>query len=163
MRCTFFKKTFIRSALVALFLIPVLGTAAGIAAEIFAREPLTITTGGGKEHVFNVELALTEAQREQGLMFRRMMGENEGMLFDFGESRMVYMWMKNTVLPLDMIFMDKDGKITHLRTKAEPFSETIISSVEPVRYVLEVNSGTIDRIHVSKGDHVTSAQIDKNR
>ena len=153
------RRRVLKGALAALFLIPLFVSGTVEAGEIFAREPLTITGADGASHVFNVELALTEAQREQGLMFRRMMGENEGMLFDFGETRMVYMWMKNTVLPLDMGFMDKDGVVTHLHSDAVPYSEAIISSVSPVKYVLELSAGTIKRLHLSKGDRATSAEI----
>lgn len=161
MRASSTRRSVLRSALVALFLTPLLSGAPAGAGEIFAREPLTITGADGSKHVFNVELALTEAQREQGLMFRRMMGENEGMLFDFGETRMVYMWMKNTDLPLDMVFMDKAGTVTHLHSDAVPYSEAIIPSVNPVRYVLELNAGTIKRLHLARGDRVTSAEIEK--
>lgn len=154
-----FTKSFMRSALVALFLINPLCVTSGISAETFAREPLTVETSDGRTHVFTVELALTEAQRQQGLMFRRAMGENEGMLFDFGERRLVTMWMKNTPLPLDMLFIDDQGLITHLHAGAEPFSETIISSVDPVVFVLELKGGTIDRLHIGKGDRVSSARI----
>lgn len=159
-----FRKSFMKSALVALFLISLLCIADARAAEIFAREPLTIeTSSDGRTHAFTVELALTEAQREQGLMFRRAMGENEGMLFDFGESRLVTMWMRNTPLPLDMLFINDKGLITHLHEGAEPFSETIIPSVQPVAFVLELNGGTIHRLRLREGDRVSSAQISKAR
>ena len=147
------------SALVALFLlVGFYGPGAG-AAEIFAREPLTITTRDGSRTVFNVELALTDAQREQGLMFRRMMGENEGMLFDFKQAQKVYMWMKNTVLPLDMLFMDKAGRITRIKQDAVPFSEEILSSGGPVRYVLELNAGAARKFKIAEGDLVQSRQL----
>lgn len=150
-----------RSALVALFVFVAIGFRPALAGEIFQREPLTITRSSGETAVLNVELALTPGQREQGLMFRRAMGENEGMLFDFGESRMVFMWMKNTDLPLDMIFLDAGGRIVHLHENAVPYSEAIIPSVEPVRFVLEVSAGTIKRLHIGKDDLVSSVQIAK--
>lgn len=149
------------SALVALFLFLPLLAAQAIGGEIFSREPLTLTRQLGEPVTLNVELALTEAQREQGLMFRRSIGENEGMLFDFGETRMVYMWMKNTVLPLDMLFLDPAGKVVHIHENAVPFSETIIPSVEPVRYVLEVGAGTVRRLNLSKGDMASSHTVGK--
>ncbi|MFC0478818.1 DUF192 domain-containing protein [Gellertiella hungarica] len=149
------------SALVALFLFVPLLAAQAIGGEIFSREPLTLTRQLGEPVTLNVELALTEAQREQGLMFRRSIGENEGMLFDFGETRMVYMWMKNTVLPLDMLFLDPAGKVVHIHENAVPFSETIIPSVEPVRYVLEVGAGTVKRLNLSKGDMASSHTVGK--
>ncbi|MBB4064950.1 hypothetical protein GGR23_002137 [Gellertiella hungarica] len=145
----------------ALFLFVPLLAAQAIGGEIFSREPLTLTRQLGEPVTLNVELALTEAQREQGLMFRRSIGENEGMLFDFGETRMVYMWMKNTVLPLDMLFLDPAGKVVHIHENAVPFSETIIPSVEPVRYVLEVGAGTVKRLNLSKGDMASSHTVGK--
>lgn len=147
------------SALVALFLLVSACLHGLTAAELFAREPLTVATRGGGKVTFNVELALTEAQREQGLMFRRMMGENEGMLFDFQRQQPVYMWMKNTVLPLDMLFMDKAGRITKIKRDAVPFSEEILSSGGPVRYVLELNAGAAQKFGIAEGDLVQSSQL----
>ena len=148
-----------RSALAALFLLLSLTGAAVMAAEFFAREPLTLECKSGAPETFNVELALTAEQREQGLMKRHAIGENEGMLFDFGESRIVYMWMKNTILPLDMIFLDETGTVVHTHENAVPYSETIIPSVEPVRFVLEVSAGTVSRLQIWKGDRLRSEQI----
>lgn len=151
--------TFGRSALAALFLFVSLLFNSASAGEIFARESLTLHRQSGGPVVLNVELAVTTAEREQGLMFRRSMGENEGMLFDFGENRVVYMWMRNTPLPLDMLFLDASGAVVHLHENAVPYSETIIPSVEPVRFVLEVPGGTAGRLGIRKGDRASSGRI----
>lgn len=149
----------IMSALVALFLLLGLFTHTASAGEIFAREPLTILRKNQPPVTLNVELAVTVPQREQGLMFRRSMGENEGMLFDFVESRQVFMWMKNTVLPLDMLFIDERGRVVHIKQGAVPFSESIIDSVHPVQYVLELLAGSVDRLQLAEGDEIKSKQI----
>ncbi len=150
-----------KSALVALFLFMAFLSHAAVAGEIFAREILSIERQHAPPVKLNVELALTEAQREQGLMNRRALGDNEGMLFDFGESRLVFMWMKNTILPLDMIFLDSSGRVVHLHENAVPYSETIIPSVEPVRFVIEVMAGSVKRLGLHVGDKALSAQISK--
>nr|WP_316653993.1 DUF192 domain-containing protein [uncultured Gellertiella sp.] len=149
----------LKSALVALFFSLLSVFTPLRANEIFAREPLTIVRQDGSKAQFTVELALTVAQREQGLMYRSMLGENEGMLFDFGQTQLVTMWMKNTLLPLDMLFVDAKGTINHIHENAVPFSEAIISSVDPVLYVVEVNAGTVKRLGIKQGDQVNSAQM----
>lgn len=150
---------FMKSALVALFFSAAMLASSVFAAEIFAREPLSIVHKDGTRTALNVELALTGPQREQGLMFRRSMGENEGMLFDFAETRPVFMWMKATVLPLDMVFIKEDGTINHIHENAVPFSEAIISSADPVRYVLELNAGAVAKFGIREGDRAESQQI----
>lgn len=154
-----FHSAFGRSALAALFLFMAAFSASAIAGEIFSRESFTLERRNAAPVTFNVELALTTPQREQGLMNRRAMGENEGMLFDFGENRLVFMWMKNTLLPLDMIFLDQNGSIVHIHENAEPLSETIIPSGQPVRFVLEVTAGTVKRLQIQNGDKARSEQI----
>ncbi|MBP2549149.1 uncharacterized membrane protein (UPF0127 family) [Neorhizobium galegae] len=125
----------------------------------FDKEPLTIVTASGARHEFSVELALDPGQREQGLMYRKQMAANEGMLFDFFEARAIQMWMRNTLIPLDMVFIDAKGTITHIHERAEPLSETIISSQGPVNYVLELNGGAAAQLGIHKGDKVWSKQI----
>jgi uncharacterized membrane protein (UPF0127 family) len=125
----------------------------------FETEPLILTTTDGKRHSLTVELALDTAQRAQGLMFRRTMAADHGMLFDFGTTRRVMMWMKNTFLPLDMLFVSKDGIVQSLHENAVPQSEAIIDSQVPVAYVLELNAGTIRQLSVTPGARLESAQI----
>ena len=92
-------------------------------------------------HVFTVEIAETEAQREKGLMFRKKLPEGQGMLFDFHRDQEVALWMENTYIPLDMIFIRGDGRILRIAEKTEPLSTRIIPSGGPVRAVLEVIGG----------------------
>lgn len=120
----------------------------------FDTAPLVIRTQDGRSHSFTVELALDEDQRAQGLMFRRAMAPDQGMLFDFGEVRRVMMWMKNTYLPLDMLFIGRNGRVETIRENAVPLSEAIIDSGKPVAFVLELNAGTVSRLHLTAGDRV---------
>jgi uncharacterized protein len=118
-----------------------------------ALEPLTLVTGTGSEK-FQVELADTDATRSEGLMYRARMDADKGMLFDFKREQNVYFWMKNTYLPLDMIFIKADGTITHIKANTVPLSENTVPSESSVRFVLEVNAGTSQRIGLKPGDHV---------
>lgn len=120
----------------------------------FPRSELTIRTVNGKNYPFTIELALDDAQRERGLMFRKQMDPDHGMLFDFGAERQVSMWMENTVLALDMVFIRKDGTISHIRENAVPFSRDIIDSRGPVKYVLELNAGRTRALGIKPGDRV---------
>jgi uncharacterized membrane protein (UPF0127 family) len=115
---------------------------------------LTIHTADGKDHPFAVELAKTDEEREVGLMNRPAMPSDHGMIFDFGKDQPVYMWMKNTLIPLDMFFIDSHGRILGIATRMVPMSETVIASPGPVRAVLELNGGTADRLHIAVGDLV---------
>ena len=148
------------SAVLALFLCLSFSAAAG---EKFDSQPLTIVTKDGKSHAFTVELAVTPRQREQGLMNRREMAADHGMLFAFGETRQVFMWMKNTYIPLDMLFIGKDGKIRTIRQNAEPLSEAIIDSGGPIDYVLELNGGTAKRLGIRAGNRVRNELMDSLR
>lgn len=121
-------------------------------------ETVTLETASGS-HVFRAEIAATPAARSQGLMNRRTMAADHGMLFDFGEARPVMMWMKNTPLPLDMIFVDGRGTVTRIAADTTPFSEDIISSGGPVRFVLEVNAGTARRIGLKEGDRLRASMV----
>jgi uncharacterized membrane protein (UPF0127 family) len=116
-------------------------------------EKLEIVTSSGP-HRFLVEVMRSEQQRERGLMFRRSLAQDHGMLFDFGTERPVMMWMKNTYLPLDMIFIGRSGKVVGLAENAEPLSEKIIPSGAPAYGVLEVSAGTAARIKLRIGDTV---------
>ncbi len=105
-------------------------------------------------HVFAVELAVTDAQRARGLMFRRELPEGQGMLFDFKRDQVVTMWMENTYVSLDMIFIRADGRIARIAENTEPLSRAIISSGGPVRAVLEVVAGTARKLGLAPGDKV---------
>ena len=127
-----------------------------------ALTPVTIRTADGRAVELKVELALTPEQSERGLMYRLSMPPDQGMLFDFHEEKEVFMWMKNTVLPLDMIFLKGDGSVAGIAKRAVPFSTEIISSPGKVRGVLEVNGGTADRLRIAVGDHVDNPLFGKN-
>ena len=120
-----------------------------------ALQPLKITTQTG-EHAFSVEVANTEPQRERGLMYRRYMPADRGMLFDFKTDQPVMMWMKNTYIPLDMVFIGRDGHVTALAANTEPLSERIISSNGPAFAVLELNAGVIASIGLAVGDRINN-------
>lgn len=148
-----------RSVLVALFLCMLLPTLSAAAELTFETAPLTIVTVNGQRHDVIAELALDSAQREQGLMNRREMAQDRAMLFDFGAPRRVMMWMKNTYLPLDMLFIDTQGTVKTIRERAEPLSEAIIDSRVPVAYVLELNAGTVSRLRITPGARIETARI----
>lgn len=118
-----------------------------------ALEPLTVVSQNG-QHVFQVEVARTDADRAQGLMFRRTMEPDRGMLFDFEEVQPISMWMKNTYLSLDMVFIRPDGTIARIADHTEPLSTEVIASGEPVRAVLELNAGTAAKLGIKPGDRV---------
>ena len=119
-----------------------------------AVEPLTIVTQAGQRHAFEVEVARNDADRAQGLMFRRTMPANHGMLFDFGRVEPVAMWMQNTYLPLDMLFLRQDGSIARIAANTEPLSTRTIPSGDPVLGVLELNAGTAAKLGLKPGDRV---------
>jgi uncharacterized membrane protein (UPF0127 family) len=121
-----------------------------------ALEKLEIVTSTGT-YPFSVEVMRTPEQLAQGLMFRRYLPDDRGMLFDFKAEHPVQFWMKNTYLPLDMIFISKAGKIVSIAENAEPLSEKLIPSGAPALGVLEVNAGTAARIHAKPGDTVRAS------
>ena len=125
-----------------------------------ADATLEIDTATGP-HRFNVEIADNEAAREHGLMDRRKMAVDHGMLFEFPERAPVAFWMKNTYLPLDMLFIDSDGTVRRVVLHAPPLSEDIIPSGTPVTGVLELNAGQADAIGVKVGDKVKFAFFHK--
>jgi len=112
-------------------------------------------------HVFTVEIADTEATREKGLMYRKELPEGRGMLFDFFRDQPVGFWMKNTYIPLDMIFIRSDGRIVSIAENTEPLSERVIPAGAPVRAVLEVKGGTARRLGIQPGDQVANPIFSK--
>lgn len=115
--------------------------------------PLTIVTENGP-HVFKVEMAVTTAERARGLMYRQSMAGDAGMLFDFGVDETASMWMQNTYIPLDMIFIKADGTVHRVAADTTPFSTEVISSKGPVRAVLELNAGIAAKIGLKRGDTI---------
>ena len=117
-------------------------------------EPLQIVTHDGRVHRFRVEIADTYASRERGLMFRRSLAPDAGMLFDFKTEQPVAFWMKNTLIPLDMLFIDPHGRVVNVAAMARPMSEANIPSDGPVLGVLEIRGGRAAEIGVQPGDQV---------
>jgi uncharacterized protein len=117
-------------------------------------QPLQIVTASGT-HEFQVEIADDDATRERGLMNRRYMAPDRGMLFEFDREAPVSFWMKNTYIPLDMIFISPAGVVTNVVANAEPLSERIIPSGPPCAAVLELNGGAAAAIGLKVGDKVS--------
>ena len=128
--------------------------------EQFANAPLTIETAAG-ERKFTVEVARTPGQHSQGLMFRRRLAAGAGMLFVYRRSKPVAMWMQNTFIPLDMLFIGPSGRIVHIVERTVPMSTETIESRKPVSSVLELNAGTVSRLGIRPGDVVTSPAFGK--
>jgi uncharacterized membrane protein (UPF0127 family) len=118
-------------------------------------QSLEIVTRSGVQ-VFTVEIARTDQERATGLMYRKELPEGRGMLFDFSPEQNISMWMKNTFISLDMIFIGGDGRVLRIAENTEPQSEKIISSGGPARAVLEVIGGTARKYGIQPGDRVAS-------
>ena len=126
---------------------------AGAHAQALKIEPLDIATAKGVYH-FKVEVADTNATRERGLMFRKSLAGDRGMLFDFKTPQSVAFWMKNTLIPLDMVFIGADGRIVSIARNAQPMDEAAIPSGGDVRGVLELRGGRAGEIDAEPGDKV---------
>ena len=130
--------------------------AAQTPASAAAQDTIEIVTSSGV-HAFSVELATNDAERARGLMFRKSLPEGHGMLFDFQTDQPVQFWMRNTYIPLDMIFIRGDGRVLNIAQNATPLSDALIPSAGPVRGVLEVIAGTARKFHIAPGDRVTGS------
>ncbi len=119
------------------------------------KEKLVITTRDGVQHAFSVEMALRPEQQITGLMFRPSVPADGGMLFDWGTPRDVQMWMKNTLAPLDMVFINADGTIRSIVENTVPQSLAVIDSGGPVLATLELAAGTTARLDIRVGDKVS--------
>ena len=125
----------------------------------FAWSEATVVTLRGR-FPLTVEMAVTPDQHRQGLQGRRAVPDGTGMLFDFGESRPIAMWMFNTPSPLDMLFIDSTGRVVRIAADTVPFSRAVIRSGEPVRAVLEVAAGTAARLGIQPGSRVLHPMFD---
>ena len=141
-------------AVVGLLLLVLAPAGAQDRLEPFERGALTIETAAGGRHDFRIELAVSPAQQAQGLMYRRALAADAGMLFLYRRARQVSMWMKNTLIPLDMLFLARDGRIVQIVERTVPGSLKTIASDGVVAGVLEVNGGTADRLGIAVGDRV---------
>ncbi len=155
-RSTFLRSLALCGGLALLACLPIASATAETQAvsEAAARtEPLGIVTKSGRQS-FDVEVMRNDADRARGLMYRRSMPANRGMLFDFERAQPVTMWMKNTYLSLDMVFIRADGTIARIAADTEPLSTKVIPSNEPVLAVLELNAGTAAKLGIRAGDRV---------
>jgi uncharacterized protein len=118
------------------------------------KEKLVIVTHDGKQYPFNVEVATTDKQQQTGEMFRTSIPEDGGMLFDWGKPKPTEMWMKNTLISLDMVFINQDGTIQSIAEDAVPRSLAVIDAGGPVRAALEMNAGTTAKLGIKVGDTV---------
>lgn len=125
--------------------------------QLFPKSELQIATPDARLHRFHIWVAEDEARRERGLMFVKHMPADAGMLFAYSAPRSVSMWMKNTVLPLDMLFVSGTGKVEKVVENTKPFSLETIDSGVPVVAVIELNAGTCARLHISAGARVIHA------
>ncbi|MDB5541214.1 MAG: hypothetical protein JWQ89_2941 [Devosia sp.] len=119
---------------------------------------LTIQSTNG-DHAFTVEVVDTPEARAKGLMLRRSLAPDAGMLFDFKESRPVSFWMSNTLIPLDMVFIKADGTVANIHADARPMDLTSIPSEGPVMFVLEIPGGRAAELGLAPGDHVVHDRI----
>lgn len=124
----------------------------------FDRETLLIESDDGVRHEIDVYLAVNPDQQRRGLMFVRKMPPNVGMLFVYEDSAMHSMWMKNTYIPLDMVFARADGTVSSVIHDTQPLSLTSQGSIEPVTYVLELNAGTTRRLNIGRKSRIIRAQ-----
>ena len=119
----------------------------------FPTSELVIETAKGPRH-FRIEVARSPEQHELGLMYRSVLAADAGMLFEFDRPDTVAFWMKNTLIPLDMLFIAADGRITDIHERAEPLSLAPIAPAHPVLAVLELNGGIVESLGIKPGDRV---------
>jgi len=124
-----------------------------------ARSELTLVTQTGKRFLLQVEIANSAAEKRRGLMYRETLEQTQGMLFLYQPAAEVAIWMKNTLLSLDILFIDVTGRIARIAPDAVPFSETNLRSGAPVRGVLEINGGMTGSLGISVGDRVVYAPL----
>jgi uncharacterized protein len=129
--------------------------------ESFPIDTLTIKSKDAA-HQFTVEVAKTSRQQSQGLMYRRKMAADAGMVFIYSSAKPISMWMKNTLIPLDMVFIGASGTISRIVERTTPMSQTIISSGGPAKAVLELNGGTASRMKLKIGDRVVLKDVFPN-
>ncbi len=145
-------------------LVLALALAAGPAAAAQGCQPDEVAfRGPGGQARFRVELAATERDREHGLMDRRTMADGAGMLFVYDRPVHARFWMKDTLIPLDMIFLDPAGRVLGVAANARPMDETIIDGGEGVQFVLEINGGLAARLGIAPGSQMQSPALDQGR
>lgn len=145
-----------RLALALLLLLPLAACADGDgpAPMEMARDEIVILTQDGRRLPFTVEMALSPEEQRRGLMYRESLADDAGMLFLYRADAPRRMWMKNTLIPLDMLFIRADGSIESIAQRTEPLSERVIASRGPVRAVLELRGGLTEEVRIRPGDRV---------
>ena len=138
------------------------GSALARAGEGLAVEPIEVVSATGT-YKLSVEIADTDATRARGLMFRRSLAPDRGMLFVYDGADILSMWMRNTYISLDMVFLKADGRIQNIVRNTEPFSEDVISSTGPVSAVLEIAAGGAERYGLKPGDEVRHSHFGNAR
>jgi uncharacterized membrane protein (UPF0127 family) len=133
----------------------------GFALDAFERSTLTLEKQDGTRLTFVIEIARTPDQMAQGLMYRQSLPEDAGMLFLYPEARPVAFWMRNTFIPLDLLFMDAHGKVIWIYKQAQPFDETHITPPDPAFAVLEINGGLSDQLDINLGDQLQFSAFQK--
>lgn len=128
--------------------------AGAVGAGPSAVSELVIRSADGRAHAFKVEVMDDPAGRALGLMHRPSLAPDAGMLFDYGQEQAVSMWMKNTLIPLDMLFIAADGRVVHIAERTVPHSLVSIGTAQPVLGVLEINGGTVAHLGLKAGDRV---------
>ncbi len=135
------------------FAVPALAQSMPAAMDFGPRESLTIVSNG-TPHAFDIEVADTQAELSRGMMYRDVVAPNEGMLFEFGDERIASIWMKNTSVFLDVIFVRADGRILKIEHSAKPYSLRSITSEAPVTAVFEIAGGQANALGIRPGDVV---------
>lgn len=146
-----------RLSLLLVSLMLAVGAFANDAAEldrVFQRSTLQIATPDARVHRFRIWIADDDARRARGLMFVKQLEDDQGMLFIYPSERIISMWMKNTYIPLDMVFFEASGKIVHVVSNTEPMSLESIESKYPASAVLELKAGTAARLKIAPGARV---------
>lgn len=150
---TYLGKLRLLAVFALFFLLVALPATAQEASQAFESEALSIRTAE-QTHVFTVEMARSPEQQRQGLMHRRELAPDHGMLFTLEKERPMRMWMKNTYIPLDMLFIDRAGRIVYIAARTTPLSEKTITAGRPVRAVLELAGGVAQEKNIQVGDRV---------
>ncbi len=148
-------KNIIFTVLFVCFLVPASWACAGEEHDLYTEDLVIKSQDSGAEHNFNVEMATTPEALMQGLMYRSSMAEDHGMLFLFAKELERNFWMKNTYIPLDIIFIKESGVIHHIHENAVPRDETPLPSKGPVLNVLELNGGVTAKLGIKPGDVIS--------
>jgi uncharacterized protein len=141
------------AALFAFVLLIAVGVQSSPSEAQMQRETLTLVTAAGEKKI-DIEVARTPDEQAKGLMFRTSLADTSGMLFPYPVPRELTMWMKNTYIPLDMVFIRPDGVVHRIEVRTEPLSETVISSGIPCAAVLELAGGAAERLGLKAGDRI---------